>query len=216
MKLSEQISARFQELEKQANEIPLKPSSRPSEEIVANDEDFHKWASSAIHLVGSVFGEKSPHYRNLYEAYLKYLGYATGFFIARGIFLAAKSDYEGGYLFNIEATISGEIFADFVVLAKNALANNQKDVAAVLSCAALEDALKRYANLRDIQVDGKVMQEVINALKAKGLVSGPQKSLLDSMPRVRDAAMHADWQKITPQEVGSVIGFVEQFLLTQF
>ena len=60
------------------------------------------------------------------------------------------------------------------------------------------------------------MQEAINALKSKGLVGGPQKSLLDSMPRIRDAAMHSDWQKITPQDVGSVIGFVEQFLLTQF
>ena len=60
------------------------------------------------------------------------------------------------------------------------------------------------------------MQEVINSLKAKGLVSGPQKSLLDSMPKVRDAAMHADWQKITPQDVGSVIGYVEQFLMTHF
>lgn len=60
------------------------------------------------------------------------------------------------------------------------------------------------------------MQEVINSLKAKGLVSGPQKSLLDSMPKVRNAAMHADWQKITPQDVGSVIGYVEQFLLTHF
>ena len=60
------------------------------------------------------------------------------------------------------------------------------------------------------------MQEVINALKAKGLVSGPQKSLPDSMPKVRNAAMHADWQKIPPQDVGSVIGYVEQFLLTHF
>jgi hypothetical protein len=41
-----------------------------------------------------------------------------------------------------------------------------------------------------LDVGGKVMQEVINALKTKGLVSGPQKSLLDSMPKVRDAAMH--------------------------
>ena len=63
---------------------------------------------------------------------------------------------------------------------------------------------------------GKVMQEVINALKAKGLVSGPQKSLLDSMPKVRDAAMHADWQRITSEDVGSVIGFVKQFLLKEF
>ena len=67
-------------------------------------------------------------------------------------------------------------------------------------------------------VDGKVMQEVINALKAKGLVSWfRQKSLLDSMPKVRDAAMHADWQRITSEDVGSVIGFVtSNILLKEF
>ena len=52
-------------------------------------------------------------------------------------------------------------------------------------------------------------------MKAAGLVSGPQRSLLDTMPKIRDAAMHANWGKITPQDVGNVIGFVEQFLLTQ-
>ena len=67
-----------------------------------------------------------------------------------------------------------------------------------------------------VNTDGKVMQEIVNALKAKGLVSGPQKSLLDTMPKIRDASMHADWQKITPQDVGSIIGFVEQFLISHF
>lgn len=56
----------------------------------------------------------------------------------------------------------------------------------------------------------------MNALKGKGFVSGAQKSLLDTMPKIRDLAMHAEWQKIAPQDVGSVFGFVEQFLLTQF
>lgn len=215
MKLSAQISQRFEELEKQAREMPITQAARPYEQAV-EAELFYNWASSALHLVSAVFGEASPHYRNLYEAYSKHVGYASSFFVARGIFLAAKSDYDGGHLFNLESSIAGEVFGDFVALSKNALANNQKDVAAVLACAALEDALKRYAALRNINVEGKVMQEVINALKAKGVLSGPQKTLVDSMPRIRDAAMHADWQKITPQDVGSVIGFVEQFLLTQF
>jgi hypothetical protein len=70
--------------------------------------------------------------------------------------------------------------------------------------------------MKGLQVEEKDMQEVVNALKGAGLVSGPQKSLLDTMPKIRDAAMHANWAKITPQDVGSVIGFVEQFLLTQF
>jgi hypothetical protein len=60
------------------------------------------------------------------------------------------------------------------------------------------------------------MQEVVSAIKANGLVKGAQKTLLDSMSKIRDYAMHANWDKITIQDVGSVIGFVEQFLLSHF
>jgi hypothetical protein len=77
--------------------------------------------------------------------------------------------------------------------------------------------LKRYAIANGIDVGiNKPMEEVVNALKSKGLVSGSQKSLLDTMPKIRNNAMHADWEKLTPQDVGSVIGFVEQFLLAHF
>jgi hypothetical protein len=148
MKISEQISNRFQELEKQANEISLNVRSGSRDKVVDRDEVYHTWASSALHLVSAVFGQDSPHYRNLSAAHDKFVGYASEFLVARGVFLAAKSDYDGGHVFNLEATISGEIFGDFVVLAKNALAKNHKDVAAVLACAALEDALKRYAALK--------------------------------------------------------------------
>ena len=134
----------------------------------------------------------------------------------KGIFLAAKADYEGGYAFRVEALISGEIYGDFVALSKNALAEGSKDVAAVLACAALEDALKRFALMNGLDVSNKVMQEVVRTLKSKGLVGGAQKTLLDTMPKIRDYAMHANWDKITAQDVGSVLGFVEQLLLAKF
>ena len=60
------------------------------------------------------------------------------------------------------------------------------------------------------------MSEVINALKSKRLVSGAQRSLLDAMPRIRNFAMHANWEKISEPDVNSIIGFVEQFLLQKF
>jgi hypothetical protein len=60
------------------------------------------------------------------------------------------------------------------------------------------------------------MQQVVNALKGAGLVSGAQKSLLDTMPKIRDRAMHANWDKLTAADVGSVIGFVEQFMISKF
>ena len=93
---------------------------------------------------------------------------------------------------------------------------NTKDVAAVIASAALEDTLKRYAVRRGLNVGDKTMATVINALKSKGLVSGAQRSLLDGMLKTRNNAMHADWNKITEPEVSSLIGFVEQFLLTSF
>ena len=36
------------------------------------------------------------------------------------------------------------------------------------------------------------------------------------MPKIRDYAMHANWDKLSDTDVSSIIGFVEQFLLTSF
>jgi hypothetical protein len=130
MKLSDQISNRFRELDSLVAKIPIGKTD-DSFDAVADPEAFQTWASSAMHLVAAVFGDDSPHYKNLSFAYAAYRGWAGEFLAMKGIFRAAKSDYDGGYLFKLQAAISGEIFADFVVLSKNALANNQKDVAAV-------------------------------------------------------------------------------------
>lgn len=132
------------------------------------------------------------------------------------VFQSAKQDFEGGYVFNVELRVSGEVFGDFIALARQSLSEGHKDVAAVLACAALEDVLKRYASLNDLDTTDKGMAEIINALKAAGLVAGAQKSLLDAMPRLRNAALHADWAKIAEPDVSSVIAFVEQFLLSKF
>ena len=58
--------------------------------------------------------------------------------------------------------------------------------------------LKRYATINGLDVSGKEMYDVINALKAKGLVSGPQKTLLDTMPKFCNAAMQCRLAKDYP------------------
>lgn len=179
-------------------------------------EDFKKWATSAQNIIKIAFGESSPHYANFCKAYESFGGYESTFEEARGIFQSAKSDFEGGFATTLQALVSGEIFGDFLGAAKKALAEGQKDVAAVLACAALEDALKRTANSNGLNVDGKDMSEVIGALKSKGIVGGAQKSILDTIPKTRNAAMHADWGRVSATEVGGVIGFTEQFLLQHF
>jgi hypothetical protein len=130
--------------------------------------------------------------------------------------LAAKVDYEGGYAVKIEASVAGEIFADFVALAKEALDQKQKNVAAVLACAALEDTLKRIGMTNGLNVAEKEMSEVISAIKAAGLIGGGAAKLLDRMPKIRNDVMHANWENVTEVEIGGVIGFVEQLIIYHF
>lgn len=215
-KVQDQVIRRFAELEVQCRAIGLlDDGSGP----YANPEQFYAWAMSALNAIQGVFGRESPHFMR----FEKEMASISNNFVwdrrldsFRGIFLGAKSDVDGGYVLALQTSFSGEIFGDFVATAKAALAEDQHTVALVLACAALEDALKRYAQANGLAVEGQTMEEVVNALKSKGLVSGAQKTLLAAMPKIRNQAMHAEWSKLTPHDAGSVIGYVEQFLLSHF
>lgn len=178
--------------------------------------EYVGWATGAQNLIRAVFGDTSPYYLNFASTLDESTTSKVKVDALRSVFLSAKEAFDGGYVFNVELAVSGEVFGDFVAMAKQALSRGHKNVAAVLACAALEDALKRYAAVNGLDVEGKTMQDLVGALKSKGLVTGSQKSLLDPMPKIRDYAMHANWDKITEQDVGAVIGYVEQFLLSKF
>ena len=213
--IQEKIQKRFDELLAVGNSIPI----HGRETNMADPKAFYAWSASVQSLFYGVFGTKSPHYTRFNsEISVIQHNYVSERMLSacRGIFMGAKSDFEGGYLFAIERTVTGELFGDLVALAKASLSEGHHTVATVLASAALEDALKRYAVANGLSVEGNTMEQVVNALKSQGLVSGPQKALLSAMPKIRNYAMHADWDKLTPQDAGSVVGFVEHFLLSNF
>ncbi len=213
--LQAKIQKRFDELQEIGNRIPF--VGRDSRN--ADPQAFYAWAASVLSLLHGVFGSQSSHYtcfnKKISVIQNNYVTERT-LHACRGIFIGAKSDFEGGYLYDIERSLTGELFGDLVALAKTSLAEGHHTVATVLASAALEDALKRYAVANGLTVEGNTMEQVVNALKSQGLVSGPQKALLSAMPKIRNHAMHADWDKLTPQDAGSVVGFVEHFLLSNF
>lgn len=212
--IQEAFQRRFNELAIQFDSI--RPFIRNGLLNIIKDGDWEGCANSALNLLKAVYGESSPYYQNFADKYKKSEGYESEWLALKSIFLSAKENFEGGYVFNVDLRVSGEVFGDFIVLAKQSLAEGHKNVAAVLASAALEDALKRYAANQGIDIKNKSMQEVVNALKSSGYVVGAQKSLLDAMPRIRNMAMHAEWDKLSEPDVNSIIGFVESFLLTKF
>lgn len=213
--MKEKFALRFQELQQDRAKLTF-VSVGDGRTVKVENGQWRGWATSAQSLIRAAFGQSSPQHVNFSAAYLACKGYGDEVWALFSLFDAAKSDFEGGYVFDVEMQVSGEVFGDFVSLARHSLSEGNKDVAAVLACAALEDALKRYAAVHKLPVDGKTMAEVVNALKSAGLVAGAQKTLLDAMPRIRNLALHGEWSKLGEPDVASVLGFVESFLLTKF
>lgn len=149
----------------------------------------------------------------------KFLDYQKADYIVHqchGVLDSIKSDIRDGRLGSIRFEYQGQVFADFLNLAKAALAEDNKDVGAVLAAAALEDTLKRFAEAEGLDVEDKDLSNVVNALKSESLLSATQGALLKGMVQFRNKALHARWDKLDTAEVQSVIAFVEEFLAKRF
>lgn len=178
----------------------------------------------ALGIAASVYGAGSPQAAAVKDALARIQKYnwaeelknAALVLEMRGMLTSIAEEIRAGLLGSIRDEARGEILADFVVLAKETLDQGAKDVAAVLACAALEDAVKRYAEGVGIDPEGKDLSAVVNAVKATGKLSAPQGKILQSFVGVRNKAFHAEWAKIDTAEVHSVIAFVQEFVATRF
>ena len=121
-----------------------------------------------------------------------------------------------GRIANIQVEARGEVFGDFLALARKALDEAQKNVAAVLACAALEDTLKWYGTDQGLNVADKDMSEVVNTLKSEGFIRGPQGTVLRGYVQIRNKTFHAQWDAIDAADVNSIIGFTEIFIVQRF
>ena len=134
----------------------------------------------------------------------------------QGVLRSIASDIKAGRLGSLRLEYQGQVFADLINVAKMAIAEGTKDVAAVLAAVAIEDTLKRYAQVKGLDVEDKDLSTVINALKAASLLTATQGSLLKGMVPFRNKALHAEWAKIDTSEVQGVLAFVEEFLSRNF
>ena len=138
--------------------------------------------------------------------------------LASGALQNLVKELDAGFLGTLQKTITGEVLTDHIALARHVLqeeGDNAKNVAAVLAAAAFEDTLRRLAINNAISHMDK-LADVLNALKNQEVLKGAQVGIANSYLNFRNSALHAQWDRVDRAGVSSVLGFVEQLILSYF
>ena len=175
-------------------------------------------------IIESLYGASGPQAKALFEVRKDHTKtrYSSNYELRslgesiRGTLLNIREELDADLVRSIATEAAGLVIGDLVALAKEELKAGYSNVAAVLASAALEDALKRKAEELGVNVENKTLNAIINSLKSKSFIKGAQVPIVSSFIKLRNAAMHADWDKIQNSDISSLIGFLEPFLLEHF
>lgn len=123
-----------------------------------------------------------------------------------------------GCVGTLERTVTGEVLADFLQLAKalEPLNDKTKNVAAVLGAAAFEDTIRRMGGQFCGIHDREDLSSIVTALKTKGVLVGAQFGTVQAQLQFRNDALHADWGKIDVVGVRTILQLVQELLLKHF
>ena len=200
------IKKRFDELAEKAR---ILEQTKPSERSV-DLEKYYEWATLVLSLLERVFGKDSPHYVKFEKSYDGFHGLDAQFQKSRGIFNAAKEDYEGGYLLKVRTLISAELLDSVLDQASELLDAGYKDPACVIAGVALENALKELCNKNNV-TQGKLDKMNADLYKLGLYNSGMQKQITAWADRRNDAA-HGNWDAYTKEDVKNMIEGINRFI----
>ena len=183
--------------------------------------------SGLLAIMVELYGPSSPQASEMLSAHENFAlvrlggqGHSTHAFSFRqrltGTLRSTIAAIDMGLLSDLRTEAVGSVYVSLVAAAKQAVEQDQKDVGAVLGCAALEDALKRLAVAKGLDVEEKSMADVCNALKGARIIPATQADTAKSYTVLRNHAFHAEWGKVDMISVRAMISFTELFIAGHF
>lgn len=170
------------------------------------------WEVKAKSLLSNACGETSHHVNAFIEAE-KPVSFSNNFEElgrVKAVFLAAKEDFEGGYLNSVRNLVQSEVFGSELEQASELLSAGYASAAAVIAGVVLETTVRNLCTEHEID-HGKL--DKMNADLAKaGIYNVLQQKRITAMAGIRNAAAHGDVEKFNPGDVRGMIDDVERFL----
>jgi hypothetical protein len=132
---------------------------------------------------------------------------------AQGCIKNMAAELKSGLVQNLRLGIVGEILADLIALAKDALSQGSIHVAAVLTAAAFEDLLRRLAQEK-IGFSARVkLEQVVNELKDKAVLQGGEPAVVQGFLKFRNDSLHADWQSVNESQIKSCLALPDSLII---
>jgi hypothetical protein len=133
-----------------------------------------------------------------------------------GVAKSLLSDIKNGYLKSLEEIIHGDIFSDFLEMAKHLVDNGYKDAAAVIAGSTLESHLRQLSNKYGVPTAiGTTAKkaDVINAdlVKAGAYLKLDQKNVTAWLGLRNDAA-HGNYSAYNQSQVDLLISSIRDFI----
>jgi hypothetical protein len=209
---------RFDELCKQADALEASKKSSNSEYSWGyhlQASDLLNWTVKVRHLLSSVCGADSQHFTQFVAAE-RPTAYATSyetFQKLRAVLLAAKEDYEGGYLNKLKLLVQSEVFDSQLEQASELLASGYIPAAALTAGIVLETGLREMCVDRALPI-GKL--DKMNADLAKaGVYNKLVQKQITALADIRNSAAHGHHDQFSKDDVSSMIKDVERILASR-
>jgi predicted nucleic acid-binding protein len=125
---------------------------------------------------------------------------------------ALLQDIDAGLLTTLENSVRGETLDNFLEHAEWYLTKSRPKEAGVISGVVFEDTIRRIHRDKVGDDKGQKLEEIINTLTKKGVITGEQSKQAKVGSHVRTKATHAQWDEFILQGVMSTIQITKTFL----
>jgi hypothetical protein len=207
---------RFTELEAQILALEATKTMRHSELSGSypyiDSNSLLGWEVKAKSLLANVCGESSHHMTAFIEAE-KPAAFSNNFEKlgrVKAVFLAAKEDFEGGYLNTFRHLVQAEVFGSELEQASELLSAGYASAAAVIAGVVLETTVRNLCT--ESGISHSKLDRMNSDLAKAGIYNVLQQKRITALAGIRNAAAHGDVDNFNLGDVKGMIDDVERFL----
>lgn len=173
---------------------------------------FLSWTVKVKDLLSRVCGEDSQYFQQFIKS--ESSPYTTNAYILqemKAVFMAAKEDFESGYLTSFRTLVQAEVFDSELEQASELLSNGYTTAAAVVAGVVLETALRELCDRSSIP---HAKLDMMNSELVKaGVYNRLVQKRITALADIRNSAAHGKPDEFNRDDVSDMIEQVGRFLI---